>query len=373
MEKIHKYIEMPRKITPYVLAAIVLSFSFFSWLSVNRAIFSKDYSDFWVPLIWFSLFAIGLCLLVVLAKEKIFVRVVLFLSLVPSLFFVWDFLHMLVAIFAWALLFGAEKNINKDIETSTKINLLKSLPRGTFLVVVALAFVICSQYYFSVRSLDPLKMAPTVSKGGAVGGMVNLVLPWISPEFKRVSSEEVSIDDFLGEIYELVIKRESEELKNKMESGADSFQKNQVESLLEMELGRKLTEDEKLQLGEVGLGDQMESIAMSPQIKGEVVSQWKKELSKSAGFEVVGSEKVADIFVAVFNSKVEDFVEVDEKGEKAKLIPIVFSIILLISLVSIGSFVSRLWIPIAALAFLIFRKTGIAKIEKKMVEAEIIA
>ncbi|HBP00713.1 MAG: hypothetical protein UY41_C0018G0018 [Candidatus Moranbacteria bacterium GW2011_GWE1_49_15] len=363
---------MPKKILSCALLVLMSIAAFFSWHSVDRAIFAEGASDFWLPLVWLSLFAVFLSLSIVLVREKIWVWSALAVSLLLSLIFVHAFLHLGIVALAWVFVFAAGKSIGEDIESSLRIHLMKSLYRGIFLVVIAFALMISSQYYFSVRNLDSRNVAPDISSGGVTTGAINLILPRISPEFRQAKSDEITMDDFLGEIYETIIRREGEELKSKLESGANDMQKEQAERILEIELGRKLTSDERKQLESLGSAATLEIGKVSPQIKQEVLEEWKKELSKSAGFEVEGQEKVADIFVAIANAKIEKLAAPKADQEKSGVLPLIFSMIMFFTLITLGSVLSRFWIAVAAAVFWVLKKTGAVRVETETKEAEVI-
>ncbi len=363
---------MPKKILSWCLIVLVVVFAFLSWYSLDRAIFAEGASDFLVPLVWFSFFVVALSLLIVLVTEKRWVRLTALFSLALSFVFVHNFFHLAVVLVAWAFVLVAMRNINNDISSSLRISLTKSLHRGIFMIVMALGLMISGQYYFSVKDLNPANIAPSISKQGMASEIIGLVLPRISPEFKQVESDEINTDEFLGEIYETIIKREGEEIKNRLESGADGIQNEQTQKIIEDELGRELTADEKNQLKMLGNEIPSKVPTVSPQIKQEVLQEWKKELSKNVGFEVTGQEKVVDIFVIIVNSKIGELVELKPGEKKSTVLPLMFAMILFLTLIPVGSLASRIWTVMAAGIFWILRKAGLIRVEMETKEAEVI-
>ncbi|KKT88518.1 MAG: hypothetical protein UW95_C0006G0040 [Parcubacteria group bacterium GW2011_GWC1_45_14] len=363
---------MPKKILFHVLLFLTVVAAFFSWYSVDRAIFAEGASDFWVPLGWFSFFAVMLSLSIVLVRKRVLLWAAFFVSLSVSFFFVHSFLHLATVALSWVFVYAAQRSIEEDIETSIKIHLMKSLHRGIFLVVIAFVLMISSQYYFSIRTLESERIAPNISKGGTTSWVINMVLPRISPEFQQVKSDEITTDEFLGEIYETIIKKEGEEIKNKLESGASSLQKDQAEKMIENELGRKLTNDERKQLEAFESGSSLKMPSVSPQIKQDIIREWKKELSKSAGSEIKGDEKVSDLFVVIMNSKIDELAEPRAGKEKSKVLPLIFTMVLFLTLIPLGSFASRFWTGIAAGMFWVLRKAGLVSVVTETREAEVI-
>jgi|GEM_PF-7128281 len=362
---------MPEKILSRVLIFLTIFFSFLSWRSVDRAIFSQGASDFFVPLVFFSLFAVALSLSIVLVRGKIWIWSVVFLSLGTSLFFPYDFFHLLAVFLAWGLIVTSARNINSDIGASLRISLTKSLYRGSFLITLAFALMISSQYYFSAKRMDPADIAPNISKSGVTSQVTNFILPRINPEFRQIESNEITVDNFLGEAYEAIIRKEDERLKNGTDFETEVSSKDLMGKMIEDELGRKLTDDEKKQL------EQMETIApskvatLSPQIKQEVLAEWKRELSRLSGLEIKGNENVTEMFVSVMNSKMDELASVEKRGTSGVL-PAIFSIILFLTLVPLGSLVSRFWIMVTTGIFWILKRMGIIKIVLETKEVEVI-
>lgn len=363
---------MPKKTLPYVLFFLLLVSAFFSWQSVSRAIFSESASDFWVPFLCFSFFVITLSLSIVLVRAGIASVSIFFLSLALSFFFVQSPMHFVAVAVAWALIFVAQKNIRTDIEMSIKIHLMKSLHRGMFLIVVALVLMISSQYYFSIKTLDENLIIPKINKSEMTDVVVNFILSYIDPQFKQVKNEDLTVDEFFDQLYETVIKKETDGLKNKTETEAGDLQISQTEKILEEELGRKLTEDEKKQLSAFKSATSATVPVISPQIKQNVIDEWKKEFSKVAGFNMKGDEYIADIFVVIVNSKINEIATPQPGAVKSSILPIVLTILLFLTLVPTGSFVSRLWIGVSAGIFWLLRKAELIIVETEIKEAEVI-
>ncbi len=133
-----------------------------------------------------------------------------------------------------------------------------------------------------------------------------------------------------------------------------------------------MTDDEKKQLKDFETDSSLEIKTLSPQIKEDVLDEWKKELSDVSGIEISGEEKVADVFVAIVNFRIEKLVEPDTENNKSEILPMIFSIILFITLLSIGSFISRFWTIFSAVIFWILRKIGLVEVITKKAKVETI-
>lgn len=363
---------MHNKILTWILLFIVTVSALISWFSIDRAIFDVNASDFWRPLFWVSIFAITFSLSAAIVRNSLLVQIALAISLILGLIFTQDIFHIVIIIVAWLVFFLAEKGIKVDIKDSIKINLLKSLPRGSFLIVVGITLVITSQYFLSIKGIDSSKITPNISRTENTINLLNFILPWVNPQFKEVKSEEMNIDNFLGDIYETMALKIENEKSSSFDFEDKNIQVDEARKKIETELGRKLTEDEARQFDSLNSGQSISIQSASPQIKESIVSEWKKELSKSAGFEIHGEEKVADVFVSIVNYKINDFFEPNVENSKSEIIPIIFSIILFLSLLSMGTFISRFWIFIAFVIFWLLKKAKIIQIDRQMKEVEII-
>lgn len=364
---------MLRKTLSYVLVSLIVIAAAFSWRSVDRAIFAEGASDFWVPIIWFSVFATLLGLAVVLVRERVMLWIFLAISLLLSFIFIRNIFHLVPLALSSVFIFAAQKSIEEDIESSVRIHLAKSLHRGIFLIVIAFAMMISSQYFFSIRTLDSEKLTPNVSKGGLVGNVINLVLPRISPEFRQVKSEEITVDQFLGKIYESSVKRRSEKIDEEMKASGDRGLESDMKSTLESELGRRLTADESKQLESFENKTSLELSALAPELKKDFLEEWKKGLSEAANFRISGDEKIEDVFVTIINSKLDELAQPVQGRRGSGMLPVIFTLILFLTLVSLGSFAARVWVMLTAGVFWILKKTGIVKIETVTREAEVIA
>ena len=84
-----------------------------------------------------------------------------------------------------------------------------------------------------------------------------------------MKSDQISMDDFLAELYEVISAKQSDNKMNDILSSSASVSESELRQI--------------------------------------VVDDWKKQLSQTAGFKIAGDEKVNDVFVALINSRMSKF------------------------------------------------------------------
>ncbi|HBR71825.1 MAG TPA: hypothetical protein DEA27_03425, partial [Candidatus Moranbacteria bacterium] len=355
----------------YVLAVLILFFAFFSWQSVDRAVFISGASDFFVPLIWFSLFFVCLGLAMLLIKEKLFLSIIFFLAISLNFFFVHNIFFLLSALIGLGLFYSAYASIQSDLLLSIKISAYKSVYRGAYPMVLALAVLISSQYFFSIKNIETKQLIPKLESNKVMDQVISFGFSKINPEFKNIETENLTVDQFLGEAFDMILKKQMENGENISEGKS----LEEINMLLETQMGKELTQAEKEDVAnfvETGKNPE-QNLEMQAETKKIAIEQWKKELSNSAGIEIVGNEKVADVFLAMLNKKMDSFSE-DNIGEarESSFFPAILAIILFFSIMSVGILVSKIWIPIVAVAVAVLRKFGIVEIVREMREVEVL-
>lgn len=362
---------MPKKIISYVLSVLVLMFAFFSWRSVNSAVFVSGASDFFVPLVWFSLFSICLMLAMFLVREKMFLGIVFVAAIFLDFFFAHNIFFLASALIGASLFYNAYLSIQNDLLLSIKINTYKSVYRGAYSIVLALAILISSQYYFSIKDLETKQLIPKLESSMIMDKAVALGFSKINPDFKNIEMENLTIDQFLEEAFDLILKKQNE----KQEEVSVDENMEEINILFESQEGVELTQLEKDNIANFieTRNNPEQNLQLQAEAKKIAIEQWKAELSKSAGVNITGSEKVADIFLAMLNKKMDSFSENEISGaQESSFFPIVLAIILFFSIMSISILISKFWMGVVVLMVFILRKAGIVVIAREMKEVEIL-
>lgn len=345
--------KMPKKITSYIFALLVLVFSTCSWFAIDRAISVAEASDFVYPTLMFSLYALSLSLLIIFTKEWNFLSLIMLFSLLSALLFLQNMLHLAVLLVAFVLLLIGALFIRRDLENSLKIGVSKSLGAGMYEIILAIAIAICSQYYFSVSTLSARDLTPKFEANKITSEVVSFFLSRVNPQFEKSKGDNLTVDQFLGDVYQRLLEKQEIEMNKKIEQKKKEF------SIL-------TTGNSEISL------DGM--FAQIPDgTREEIMSVWKAELSSLAGYRITGNEKATEVLIAMINNKTAEFFgNVGNNGSGVNKIALLFSVGLFLAIVPFESFLSRIWVFLAWVVFWILRKLGAVKTENKRVEAEVL-
>ncbi|HDZ85671.1 MAG TPA: hypothetical protein ENH35_03945 [Candidatus Moranbacteria bacterium] len=356
---------MAKQILKYSLIVFTIALGFLSWLSIGRAVNNPSSSDWIIPIIWFSLFFVFICLDAVIIKETYIEKLVLAVSFLLSFIFVHSGWHLLAVLLGLLFIFLAFEKINKDLELNIKISLWKTLRTGRAMIVLGLALMISSQYYLEVRNTNVEEMIPQFEIGSFTGKLTTSFLSKINPQFKSLDDEGMTVDEMIIEMQ-----------KNQLGDNSLDSDKKVGESFKE-QFSDDVTEEEKNRLmkeffnGSSGEGGEMsEAVTESREaMLGEV----REQFSEIAGRELKGDEKVSEVLSEIINKKIDNYISPTLADEKqSAIIPMIIAIIIFITVVSLGSVLSLMGVAIAMLIFQIFVWFKLISIVNVPAEKEII-
>jgi len=358
---------MPKKALSYVLSFLLLVFAFFSWNSIDNAVLNDGASDFWIPLLWISFLVITLGLSMFLIREKYFLVVIFFLVFFLDFIFVHS-LFFFPSIFAGtALFYYSYLMIQSDMAFSLKISIRRSFRRGIYAIILALSVVISSQYFFSISDMPMEKLIPKFKSNRYSDQLVSFIISKISPDLKNFKSDELIVDDFLNEIFNVMLKKQIGEEVDIV--GDDNSR--EVGTLIQSQAKETISSQEK-ELVQVFMQNEKNQISeLSDQAKKSAIEKWKAQLSDLAGSEISGNEKVSELFLSILNNRISNISDSAVRNSKSsEIFPMILALALFFSIVPIGSLVSRIWFLFAAAIFAILKKIGIVKIVYETKEVE---
>jgi hypothetical protein len=335
----------------FLLASIIL-FSFLSWLSVDRAINVPASSVWLVPIAFFSLYFIALCLAMIFIQNRAILNSVIFLSLFSSLFFAFDWTRIIWLILAFLILFLAERRLKKEATLHIKINLRKIVGAVRALIVLALAIMIASQYYSEIKNWGMRAMLPKIELGQKTAEISSGILSMFNPNFQNLNDKNITVDQFI--------------LETQFKEGNSQEEQNKRIDQLLSEEGKDLTPEQKEEIKSQTLGK------IDNQQKEMILEQGRLRLSEIAGRDVLGNEKIANVFQDIVNNKINSVFQPNVSGEANPALPMIFSIALFLTIFSLGGFVSYFNSLIIGLIFLILVKKGVVTIKKIEKEVEMI-
>lgn len=335
---------MHKKPIQYILIALAITVSFFAFWSVDRALRIPEASVWAVPTFWFSLLFIPLCLNIALIKDKKIIYAALFFSMLPSLIFSPNFWQFLVILFGWLLLLAAWARIRGDIEYGKKIKLWRSLRFGKTYIYFALALVISSQYYFSVKDWPAQKLIPSFNLSGVTDYITPKILSAVSPNLSASVDGEMTVDDFILKMQKTQIDQAgySPEKLDKMPAEQRAVMQKQIDAAT--------------------AGDQNSALEES-----------RKKFAELVGRPVSGTEKVSLIFSEIINSKMNSYL--NPGNISADTLPIaapIATLILFLTVASLGWLLVIFLVPAAAGIFWILVQAKLVSISKVQTEVEVI-
>lgn len=352
---------MTIKKVPLVLSVITLAVSFVSWWVLERAITVSDSSTWAVPILFFSLLFIVICLDIILIKEIIYLEIIFSLSFALSLIFAPKLIHITVLLFSMLILLSGIRRIRKDLNLNVKISLWKSIYTGKARIIFAFALAITSQYYFVASNMDGTIKVPQFKLDGYTSQFTGKILSSINPAFKSLQNQDITVDEF-------ILQTQKDQIEDIELENIDL----QTEQMIDQQYGNKITPAQKEQL-KTQARQQVESMKNGMQQNSQemILKEGRKQLAQITKTNITGSEKMADIFSGMINEKINDYFS-PKVGQQNNLFEFVFSIVLILTVISIGSFLSFFYILIAWVIFKLMVRFGYISVSKKMVEMEVI-
>jgi len=329
---------MKKTIAKYVIAGLAVISGIVSWMTVDWAINIPNSSHWVLPTICFTVFFITIALSVILIKKRYIILLILATSFFASLFFSFSLWHVLLLLLSFILAEVAAERIAADLRLNIKFNISRSVRTGRTLMILALSIAISSQYYAEIRNNNQIEIIPEFQ----MGGTINQILPMMFPDLKNNLEDDLTVDEFILEITE----------QNIGNFTGDS-------------LGIVLPD------GNMALSDnQMDRIVQNSQDR--IIEEERKNLSQMAGMTLTGDEKISDVFSEMVNQKINTFFAPSLQPGSQPILPWLASIILFLTVASLGSLLSSLVGYLIAFIFWLMRKTSLVNISKVQVEMEVI-
>lgn len=319
---------MKTSIIKYFIVFLVYLVGFLAWLSVERAINIPESSTWLVPAIWFSAFFILLSLGVVLLRDSV-QRWMLAGSFFLSWLFSFSLGQFVFAAASFLLALWALGKIAKDLELNKKIDVIKSARTGKSILILALALAISTQYYFSVRNTDKAMIIPKFKSGF----IAEKILPELYPNLKNTEGD-LTVDEFILEMS----KKNSKEITSEKDLG-----------MYEKEAEKILQNNEKM-----------------------ILQEGRLNLSKMAGKEITGQEKMADVFSDMINNRISEYLSKGMDQGNALLVSRIAALVLFLTIWSLSAFLSPVVSVFVFVIFFILKKSGLIKISTVMAEVEVL-
>lgn len=319
---------MKKQLLRSVLVFLSLLSGAFFWLSIHRAIMFSGSSDWMVPIIWFSILYIFLSLLFVIESRSFWSLAPIVLIPAVSLLFVPEIVQGALVVLAILFLWSSYFRVRSDLKENIRINLVKSLRLGRLLFILALSLVISGQYFFESQRVGKAEEVPEVDFSGFLSSSwTDVILQKVSPSFSGVSQEGFTVDEFLEKNYQ-----------SSYPSGT----------------GGPLSGSGALE-------------------KSEALEAGREQLSELVGRQVSGQETIAEVFSEMVNRRIaETFSPQNPSGEGDSLFSGILSLVLFLTVFSLGLFLAEILAYLIQLIFWTLKKLRLVEIVQVPVEMEVI-
>lgn len=353
--------ENKRKITELILSVSTLVFAFLAWQSVRDAIIVPNSSTWVVPMIFFSVYIIFVYLGAVLLRNDLFLRIVLFGSLLLSLIFAFELLQFLAILLGGFFLFLAVRRIKEDMDFNLKISIWKSLRAGKTYMLIAITVIITMQYYVVMSNFDGEKKVPHFDASFVTKKIAIPFLSSVSPQFKSLEDETLTVDQFILQT-------------QKDAAGDNNFLTQQNEQLLDAQIPANLSPAQRAAIKQQAMENFSNAESqLSKKNQELILVAGRAQFSDLTGTVLTGSEKISDIFTGLVNNKIDQYFNPGMSGEeKNPTFSMILAAVLFLTIYPIGSVMSILWFLIVKFVVLVLLKTKVLGVKTVAVSKEIL-
>jgi hypothetical protein len=229
---------------------------------------------------------------------------------------------------------------------------------------LALALLISSQYFFMINSVNGQKFVPKLDFSSVTSKLIQPILVMLNPNFKSMQKDGLTVDQFI--------------IQSQKENTADALSdKSYAEEMIDQQIPKNLPSDQQAMLKQRALQQVSDSQDQLLQKNNELVLQeGHKQLSQMVGHDVVGDEKISDVFAGLIDKKINDFFQPKIGGNSQASSPVysyILTAILFLTIFPLSSILSRLWFVAIFLIFKLFIRFGLVEIKIVTVQREMIA
>lgn len=282
-------------------------------------------------------------------------------SLAFSFFFSFHFWHGVIFLVAFFLSFLAYKKIRKNLEINTKIEICKSVSFGKFFLVLAICFLISSQFYFAVKKLG-INHVPEIKFDRLFEVLVPKILDFSNSQFGEMENEKNTVDQFI------IAQSNGMQIDFSQKETAEK----EIEEKISIEFGENISANQKEALKKQMLEKiQKNEISFSNQSQKIILEEGRKNFSDLLGRKVEGNEKIASVFSEIIKKKInENFQFKISKEKENSMWPIILALVLFLTIWPLGSLLADALAFGTGFIFWLMLKFKLIKIVKVMVEAQ---
>lgn len=309
--------------------------------------------EVWKVVLWFlALMVVFQCGLVLWPKT-LYQVVGITLFFLTALLFRSTILLGILVVCASGLTYAAMRAMQNDIAERLDFRFYKSARIGQFPIVFAVALVLSGAYFTTLRQESWEELVPRFHLGQGSSAVIFKVAGIVSPDLRRIVDERTTVDQFLESIA--------------------THPANVSESALSPAYfsGGTLT-GIAMPSGNVALGKDRLTGVEAGVAREALLRSGRDQLSTLVGRSVGGEEQIADVFADGLQAKMIAFLNggVVAEHTSPRIVPYVLSLLLFVTLLSVGAIVGPFWIVLAEGLYGLARAFGWVKIVRVPREQE---
>lgn len=356
-----------RKIYLAVFLSIpFLASMFFAWKSVGDLIMGESSYGWSLPIVLFSIGVSLLLLLSFVISNPMFFFLSALASVAMGLFVFHGASSAAYIVLSALLIWYGTLRIQKDLPKNIHVDIRKSIRQGSSYVIFGLSLAIACTYYFAILNMNFADLMKQFEIRKSSERMVNQAMGILNPDFKQMDETNVTVDEFLIAI-------------QKSQETADQVSPETKPA--------PMTDEELLRIAKVQPTDP-KAPAILAEIKKQMnardastaeaqqkllLDQSRKQFATIVGQPLTGQEAIADIFSDVIEKSIWSHVQATpDQNTSSSTLAFVLSVILFITLVSIGSLLKILWIFFVKICFHGLVRTELVRVKKVSIEQEVI-
>ena len=327
---------MKKQAVKYIGLLTIFSSALFLWWSAKNIIETPQTENWFLPIVLFSSFFIFWSLGLILIKNDWLFYGLSVLSVMISFIWFFSWGYALVVAVALISLFAGRKVAQDEMSARVKISVWNSLRLERRFFVFAISLILTGQYFFSGGQMTAAKSLPQLKISDKQAEYLTKIFSKFDPTLKSQKNiNKMTVDEFI--------------LLNAGQDGEYDYDYN-------------------------NLSAENKNILLKKK-KQMILQKGRENLSRMAERNILGNEKILDVFTGIVNNKINKLADnnIGYLDGEISLTYIIFSILLFLTIFSLGMLISPILILLTWLMFKFMIVVGLIGIKNKTVEMEIIA
>lgn len=321
----------PREIFSVFLVFVIGLLSLFSWQTFFAAVLNPDSANISSSLLWFSLLGTFFLLGAVVWRSKVLQAIGTILLFLPGFLFIHTWWHVALGIVSAGIAFLGLRSIQNETKERLHFHFFRNIRAGSFSLILSFSLALSSGYFSSIAGASWEDLVPRFRVGEGTAVAVFKTVAYFYPEYRNLSEEGMTVDGFL----------------TSLEKNVDT---TTVPNVNVQEAATSLPELAAFLRANASLQDGMTQDELTREL---YLRSGRSQIAALVGRDVSGDEKIADVFSVAVQNKLITALSGGESSKhiSPQIIPIILSVLLFITLLSLGSIIGIFW---GILGFILF-------------------